>query len=337
MCVILAATAAVSKGRLQNTLHRTGGGLYLSMPNETNANTDSVMQQFSVLGVRIHNVTSRQAIAAIEELIDHRDDRASSVFFVNAHTLNLAAADPSYRAVLNARRFRLRRRHRRPLGSPAPRRSRAGKPAGHRLDPVAVPVHRRSRTFVLPARRRCRDDRSWPPNYAQRTFPGWRLVGLSSRLPDRRRDGSRPSIDKINAAKPDVLLVGMGNPLQEQWIHRHLPELRVPRVHGRRRSVRLLGRQRQPLARLAATAGPRMALAAFSGAAPESPPLPGRQSAVPRCGFWQTRCSRAQLDSKPARLRHLPYSFLTPSFQHSIIRHGSCCWEYLPARPLVPS
>ncbi len=33
---------------------------------------------------------------------------------------------------------------------------------------------------------------------------------------------------RINAARPDVLLVGLGNPLQEEWILRHRGELEVP-------------------------------------------------------------------------------------------------------------
>jgi len=36
------------------------------------------------------------------------------------------------------------------------------------------------------------------------------------------------AIAQINAAAPDMLLVAMGNPTQERWIHAHLPALRVP-------------------------------------------------------------------------------------------------------------
>src|SRR3990172_2953280 len=61
--------------------------------------------QFTVLGVRIHNVSRRQAIALLEQAIRRHNDQPVSVFFVNAHTLNLAAADPSYRQVLNAADF----------------------------------------------------------------------------------------------------------------------------------------------------------------------------------------------------------------------------------------
>ena len=39
-------------------------------------------------------------------------------------------------------------------------------------------------------------------------------------------------IRQINQAQPDVLLVGMGNPLQERWIHRHRHQLDVPLCIG---------------------------------------------------------------------------------------------------------
>src|SRR5439155_27264414 len=47
------------------------------------------------------------------------------------------------------------------------------------------------------------------------------------------RDGYRPQeswatlIDEINRSSPDVLLVALGNPLQETWIANHLSTLRV--------------------------------------------------------------------------------------------------------------
>ena len=39
-------------------------------------------------------------------------------------------------------------------------------------------------------------------------------------------------IERINAARPDVLLVAMGNPLQERWIDDHRDLLRVPVAMG---------------------------------------------------------------------------------------------------------
>ncbi len=70
------------------------------------------LPQFSLLGVRIHNLSRPQAIGLLEEIIRRRPPlcggargRARSVFFVNAHTLNLAAADTAYRDALRSGDF----------------------------------------------------------------------------------------------------------------------------------------------------------------------------------------------------------------------------------------
>jgi N-acetylglucosaminyldiphosphoundecaprenol N-acetyl-beta-D-mannosaminyltransferase len=41
-----------------------------------------------------------------------------------------------------------------------------------------------------------------------------------------------PVIEMINAAAPDLLLVGFGNPAQEEWIGRYRAALRVPLIAG---------------------------------------------------------------------------------------------------------
>lgn len=56
---------------------------------------------------------------------------------------------------------------------------------------------------------------------------------ITERLPGLRITGARPgylkrsadAVAEINAAKPDVLLVGMGFPRQERWITENLPRL----------------------------------------------------------------------------------------------------------------
>ncbi len=39
-------------------------------------------------------------------------------------------------------------------------------------------------------------------------------------------------LTQLIVARPNLLLVGMGNPRQEQWIDRYLPQLRVPLTMG---------------------------------------------------------------------------------------------------------
>ena len=58
--------------------------------------------RFSVLGVPIDNLTRKQAIELLESALSNRVKPPRSVYFVNAHTLNLAAADPVYRDVLKS-------------------------------------------------------------------------------------------------------------------------------------------------------------------------------------------------------------------------------------------
>ncbi len=185
---------------------------------------------FTVLGVRIHNVTRRQAIELLEQAIRRRDGRPVSVFFVNAHTLNLAAADPSYREVLNAADFvfadgtgvrwaaRLQgvRILENMVGTDfTPALLQATASYGHSYFMLGADAQ----TIAAAA------------DYARREFPGWTQAGCHhGYLADDAVTSA--AIERINAVRPDVLLVGMGNPLQERWIHEHLPRLDVPVCMG---------------------------------------------------------------------------------------------------------
>ena len=181
--------------------------------------------RFTVLGVEINNITRRQAIERFEEILCRHEARPVSVFFVNAHTLNLAAADPSYRDVLNASDF--------VFGDGTGVRWAA------RFQGVRILENMVGTDFV-PQMLRETPDRGYSyfmlgadpetipvaADYARRTFPNWKQAGFHhGYLTDATVLAG--AIEQINAAKPDLLLVGMGNPLQEQWIRRHLGELNV--------------------------------------------------------------------------------------------------------------
>jgi N-acetylglucosaminyldiphosphoundecaprenol N-acetyl-beta-D-mannosaminyltransferase len=78
----------------------------------------------------------------------------------------------------------------------------------------------------------------------ERYYPGHRIVGTLS-PPFRKLDlqEERAMVNHINAARPDVLWVGLGLPKQEWWIHRNLNALRVPVVVGVGAAFRLVGGQ----------------------------------------------------------------------------------------------
>jgi N-acetylglucosaminyldiphosphoundecaprenol N-acetyl-beta-D-mannosaminyltransferase len=178
--------------------------------------------RLAILGVRVADVSMPEAIEIVHAMLRRHDGRARRVYFVNAHSLNIAASDPAYRKVLNAGDT--------VFGDGTGVRW-AAKLCGVRLcDNINgtdfVPSLLRATAacghscFLLGA------DAStieMAADFARQTFPGWRLAGYHhGYLADEAA-----VIEQINEAKPDLLLVGMGNPLQEKWIHRHLPALHV--------------------------------------------------------------------------------------------------------------
>jgi N-acetylglucosaminyldiphosphoundecaprenol N-acetyl-beta-D-mannosaminyltransferase len=179
-----------------------------------------------VLGVDIANATSQQALDLIEQLALSAPDSNNAIYIVNAHTLNLACESPPYRQILNGARIvfadgtgvrwaaRLRgvRMQANLVGTdliPALFHSTAGK--GYRYFMLGASAHTIQRAA----------------SHCERMYPGWTLAGFHHGYVQNPAAAARV-IKAINAARPHVLLVGMGNPLQEQWIHRHRASLRVP-------------------------------------------------------------------------------------------------------------
>lgn len=172
------------------------------------------MRTYSILGIRVTDDTFAGAIARMKTLANARGSR--SLFFVNAHTLNVAATDAGYRDVL----------------------SRAsivyGDGTGVRWAALLRGLRLRANlngTDVVPALldrcegRRCFIVGSTPERTARiaRTFvshfPDVRLVGITHGYLDAQK--SRWVAEAVNETGADIVLVGMGNPLQEVWIDRY--------------------------------------------------------------------------------------------------------------------
>lgn len=70
-------------------------------------------------------------------------------------------------------------------------------------------------------------------NRLKQIYPGHRIAGMfSPPFGDTSEEDQTRMIDAINAAKPDVLWVGLGLPKQERWIHQNLHRLEVPIAIG---------------------------------------------------------------------------------------------------------
>lgn len=183
-----------------------------------------------MLGVRVRDITMEEVLELLERLIQEHPNRAHSIFFVNTHTLNTAATDPDYRVLLSradhvfgdgtgvrwAARFlhgvKLRDNINGTDLVPRLFRDLGGK--GYRYFMLGNTTER----IELAA------------DYARTHFPGWTLAGYHHgflQLGDHTR-----IVRQINDSHAHMLLVGMGNPKQEQWISQHLSELRVPLCLG---------------------------------------------------------------------------------------------------------
>jgi N-acetylglucosaminyldiphosphoundecaprenol N-acetyl-beta-D-mannosaminyltransferase len=59
----------------------------------------------------------------------------------------------------------------------------------------------------------------------EKWYPGLRVAGAHHGYFDLDSPHDARVIETINAAAPDIVLVGMGSPKQELWVDRHAPEL----------------------------------------------------------------------------------------------------------------
>lgn len=181
---------------------------------------------FSVLGVPVTDVDMPAALGLLEQMLLARPVRPHAVYFVNAHTLNLASEAPRFRDVLG--------RADRVFGDGTGVRWAVRGLHGERLrDNVngtdLVPLlfaalANRGLRYYLLGNTPERIERA--ADHARRAFPGWTLAGWHHGY----LDGVDPQsvIDGINASGADLLLVGMGNPKQEQWIDANRSRLQVP-------------------------------------------------------------------------------------------------------------
>ena len=190
--------------------------------------TASPLPTRHVFGVPILDVSMRDALALCVEAMQTRSGSARSLFFVNAHTLNLAWADPSFCRALCASdwvfgdgtgvRWAVRFLHGERLRDNV---------NGTDLVPALLGRDLGLRYYLLGG---SADAIERAAAYARTAFPGWQLVGHHHGY--LFGDASDSVVEKINASRPHLLLVGMGNPKQELWIRAQLPRLAVPLCVG---------------------------------------------------------------------------------------------------------
>lgn len=184
-------------------------------------------ERVNILGVAVDAVTMPEAVAAVEYYMDAR--AGVTVATANAEMIMRATKDAALRDVLAAAALVVpdgagtvwAARH---LGHAMPERV-AGYDLVQELLRRAPAAHRRIYFFGA------------APGVAEKAkakaeqlYPGIKIVGVRDGF--FSADMNDAIISDIRTAHPDLLLVALGVPKQEKWIHEHLAALGVPVAIG---------------------------------------------------------------------------------------------------------
>lgn len=178
------------------------------------------LRRYRLLGVELSDLAFSAALDLARAALD--DPTRRTLYFANAHTLDRAAGSPGDRQILNDADF--------VFGDGTGVRWAA------RLGGMRLSANLNGTDFV-PAllaaadgdARSCFLLGAEPAVAAAaaaaiaRDYPGWRVTGHHHGFLDET--ATERVIAAIADARPDLLLVGMGNPHQERWIAAHRAEL----------------------------------------------------------------------------------------------------------------
>lgn len=185
-----------------------------------------------ILGSKIDRILPCDAVSRITDWIACPGSRPRHVVVTGFHGMWVGHGDPDFRAIINAADLYL------PDGIAPIWLSRLrGDPLPARLPGADL------MRMVLERADQCRYSSYFYGDTdetlealrerLERRYPGHRVVGTWSppfRALTAEEDDAE--VSRINAARPDVLWVGLGLPKQELWIHAHQDRLKVPVVVG---------------------------------------------------------------------------------------------------------
>ncbi len=186
------------------------------------------MGKITIFGINIIDTTLQTAKEKMESVIDINHKKPQAIFFVNTSTLNLAIEDKKYADVLNRGdfvygdgtgvRWAVRILHRSRLKDNV---------NGTDLIPkfLRETAGKNYRYFLLGAEPEAIERAA---KAAPQLFPDCQLAGFHHGF--WKKEENEDIIKLINRSRAHLLLVGMGNPIQENWIIENIDKLKVPLV-----------------------------------------------------------------------------------------------------------
>lgn len=180
--------------------------------------------QFDLLGVTLNNISTPAALETVRDLL-YAEGRTSVIYFANAHTLTLADGSERFKQLLNSATHIFADGLGVRLGAMLNGVRLADNLCGTDFIPKLLSTDPgcKRRYYLLGATPR---SIAKAAKHAAVAFPVWTLVGFHHGY--FQPESSTRIVERINLAKPDLLLVGMGSPSQEDWLAKKCSHLNVP-------------------------------------------------------------------------------------------------------------
>jgi N-acetylglucosaminyldiphosphoundecaprenol N-acetyl-beta-D-mannosaminyltransferase len=180
------------------------------------------MKAIEFLGVRIHAIDVDGLLAEIVSRI--RSRQKARIFHLNVHAFNITFNDPEFKKVINEADLVFCDGFGVKIGA-----KMLGHTIGERMTPpdwlddlCRCLIENNFSVFLL----------GDEPGVAEKCadtllskHPLLKIDGIHHGFFDKAGRGNQQVIDMVNMANPDVLLVGLGMPLQEKWITANFQQL----------------------------------------------------------------------------------------------------------------
>ncbi len=176
----------------------------------------------TLFGLPLQNLTMDQAVERLSRILSTSTGPTPATgYFVNAHAARLAGNRPEFRRVLHRAGFLFVDGTGVRIAALLRGRRLRANLVGTDLVPALLAANA-GRCFLLGGSEAINQAAA---AHLARCYPHWTVAGRQHGYLDAA--GEARAVDAINASGADLLLVGMGNPLQEEWIDRHAAQLRT--------------------------------------------------------------------------------------------------------------